>query len=153
MATLLERADKIKDWNKAKCKQKDSGFHDTDVGTGKPRSPQNRGLPAIRDHVVAFHGRWEHTLVGDCATRVLTALTKYAADKLAALADLATDSDTRLAIINAKNYSEKGLTGSNLVIRNAEWNSVVFALNEIGIGVTVADEKESPALSEDECPR
>lgn len=154
MATLLERATKIREWNAAQCKIPGSGCHDKDDGRGEAKrlSPQNRGLPAIRDHAVAFHGRYEHTFHGECAQRASAALAKYASDGTDCLADPTCTNDKRMAIIVAKEYAAKP-TADILVVRNAQWNAVLFALSESGIGVTVAGEKESGEVAEGECPR
>jgi hypothetical protein len=142
MQTMIDRAKAIKDRNAALCEQEGSGFHDEDKREkGRPCSPQNRGLPAINTHVVAFQGRWEHTFTGEDATRVHMALKDFAEANEEALTTGRTDPTFQSAVLAAKEYTERGIVNGNLVVRNGQWNDVAQALASVNIGITVAGEK------------
>lgn len=142
MHTMIDRTTAIKAYNAKLADQVGSGYHDEDVREkGRPQSPQNRGLPAINTHVVAFQGKWEHTFNAEDATRVHAALKEFAENNEDALSESRTDPTYRSAVIAANEYAEKGLTNGTLVVRNGQWNDIVHALDNCGIGITVAGDK------------
>jgi hypothetical protein len=145
MVSMLDRAKAIKAKQADLCDRENSGFHDNDKRElGRPCSSQNRGLPSVRDHVIAFQGRWEHTIVGEDATRVHMALKGFVEENEAVIAETSGDQSLRCAVVNSKEYVDKGIANGTLVIRNGQWNDIVHALDLCKIGVTVAGE---------ECPK
>lgn len=142
--TLIERAKQIKQHSANLCSVPGSGFHDKDIGA--PQRWTNRhnvAAPAIKDHLVAFHDKWDCYFVGDDADSVLATLAKLYDDRGHDLLDNdlseQMEPEQRKAIryaaqppVPAEVDGEKRLT-----IRAQQWNECLTALSMMGVGVTV----------------
>jgi len=132
-----ERAAAVKDQLKALAADPESGFHPSCKGkNGGPIAPEHQGKPAITTHVVVFpeNGR-THTLAGDCAKRVSAAMTAWLAKPRRPL-----DEARAFNQIDAiKHTVAANTTPDKFVVQSGDWNAVLDALAEMGIGVTQAD--------------
>ena len=134
---LLDKDKLVRRRNTVLCSVPGSGFHDKD-----PFSPQNQGLPPLRDHIVVFEGEFERTLVGDSAAKAHAAIKAYADTHPV---NEAGEPHLRGLARAAAEYAAKPLKDGSLVIRGVQWNAIQEVLDVSGVAVTSTDDKPFPA--------
>jgi hypothetical protein len=143
-SSLNDRAAAVKARNKVLESVPGSGFHDNDRDAyGKLAAPHmrhlpggmgdgDRPLPRISAHAVAFMGKRDIIFNGPCAQQVLDALHRYHA-KYSKLSprDL---TGTEIKMVDV--ISTYTIEDDRLLVYREDWNDVLHALDESGVGVS-----------------
>lgn len=145
-AELVKRADAIRQQAKGLEAVKGSGLHDDDrdpVNPGRFAAPQKNGFPRQSEHVVAFfdHGsREEVHFAGPDAEKVMETLTAWRG-KPRGEPSLLPGTERKLyfriipslaIVIGSKDQTPR------VTIPLRDWNDVLFALQDSGLGVSGA---------------
>lgn len=144
--SLNDRAKAMKERNKLMESVPGSGFHDNDRDAyGKLAAPHmrhlpggmmdgGRPLPRISDHAIAFMDRRDVKFSGPCAEQVLKALKSYRERYAKAPASELTGTTIKLVGL----IPTLGIKDDQLLIFREDWNDVLHALDETGVGVSCA---------------
>lgn len=136
---LRKRRAEIHSLQAERVRNPGTGWHKND-----PCSPQNKGLPAIDEHLYAFRDRRHTVLIDTCADRARKAIADHAAATAPVLADPYAEHEDRRVAMVVTEYVAMGPMGicpsdpAALTVNNSDWNDILAALKAQGLGVSLS---------------
>ena len=138
---LFRRAEAIRDRSRLLESVRGSGYHDEDRDwRGQPIAPQRNGLPRISQHLVSFFGEYDVVFAAADARQALAALQSWNAANAPKDPYQPGLSGTHRRLLRL--IPRLSLRDDLLRLRLDEWNDYLFALYEMGVGLSGAPLEE-----------